>query len=167
MDRIDIPQGHERSGTAPTEPHTTRRRGSTYILVLSISMIVMVIGLSALTEVRVQRRTTQRTADAAEAALYAQSAIEYGFSELNDKPGTWRSVMASGSVLTNADFGAGTISLTITDPNDGQLDNDLSQSAIFHATGMKGDAVHIICVEFEPVGDGYVITPGSWTRAVN
>lgn len=120
--------------------HKTRQRGSTYIMVLSTSMILTVIGLASLLAIRVQRRSMQMTNDAAEARLCAQSAIELGLLYVQDE--NWRSTWSNGTWLSNQPLGNGTFSLEGTDPRDNNISDSEEDPVILTGTGMKGTAVH-------------------------
>jgi Tfp pilus assembly protein PilX len=75
------------------------RRGSVYLIVLATSMMVTVIGLSALFAVRVQRRNAEITQDRAEALLCAQSAVELGLLKIQNP--NWRDSEPNGIWLSN------------------------------------------------------------------
>ena len=61
---------------ASTRANRARRKGSAYILILGVSMILMIIGLSALTLSRVTTRTLRADNDWAEAQRVAVSGAE-------------------------------------------------------------------------------------------
>jgi len=118
----------------------SKRRGSTYIMVLSSSMIVTVIGLASLLAIRVQRRSLTMANDAAEARLCAQSAIELGLLFVKDQ--TWRSTWSNGTWLSNQSLGGGRFSLEGIDPRDNDLADSQDDPVILTGLGMKGMAVH-------------------------
>ncbi|MBN2316804.1 MAG: hypothetical protein JXM79_22945 [Sedimentisphaerales bacterium] len=128
--------------------HKTKRRGSTYLMVLSSSMIVTVIGLASLLAIRVQRRSMQMTNDAAEARLYAQSAIELGLLYVQDQ--NWRNTWSNGTWLSNQPLGNGCFSLEGTDPRDNNLSDSEEDPVILTGTGMKGMAVHKVQITLVP-----------------
>ncbi len=148
----------------PGRTHTaSRRRGSAYVLVLGISMLVMVIGLSAIMVARVEARGAELSRDYAQARLYAHSAIEYGFQKVRDDSNWWNGV-ARASWLTDQPFGDGTISLDVIVAPDGNGQADGTDPAMLIATGIMGDARHMVQVEFMPVTGGYEIISGSWQQ---
>jgi hypothetical protein len=128
--------------------HKMKQRGSTYLMVLSSSMIVTVIGLASLLAIRVQRRSMQMTNDAAEARLYAQSAIELGLLYVQDQ--NWRSTWSNGTWLSDQPLGNGCFSLEGTDPRDNNLSDSEEDPVILTGTGMKGTAVHKVQITLIP-----------------
>ena len=128
--------------------HKMKRRGSTYIMVLSSSMIVTVIGLASLLAVRVQRRSMQMTNDTAEARLCAQSAIELGLLYVQDQD--WRSTWANGTWLSEQPLGSGRFSLEGIDPRDNDLSDSEDDPVLLTGTGMKGGAVHKVQITLVP-----------------
>ena len=143
-----------------------RRRGSTYVVVLGASMLVMVIGLSALFAVRVQRRAARGTGDLAQARLYAQSAIEYGFLLLI-KDTDWRNILGTGLWATDQPIGNGSFSLEVRVV--GRIDTKIKSddTVALVGTGVSGPARHQMEVRIVPSGGGMVVSPGSWVQIVN
>ena len=144
-----------------------RRRGAAYFFFLGAAMLVVVIGLSAVTVMRIGLRTDQTAQDAAAARCYARSAIEIGFSMITLNP-NWRMSLAGTNWLTKVPIGDGTMSLTATvQPDaDGNMNNN---PLVFVGTGMQGQAVHNIEVTLVALTGkgGMVIQDGSWKRKVN
>ena len=98
-----------------------RRFASTYIMVLGTTLIITVIGLSALAVVRVERFTSEGTADLAQARLNALSAIEMGLHTIAGDP-DWRANQTSGSTwASKAETDTGAYTVTGVDPVDGNL----------------------------------------------
>lgn len=143
-----------------------RRRGSGYILVLAVSTIVMIIGVSSILAIRVQRKTSQRAGDFAEASQHARAAIEMGFHMIRTYPDTWRAMFSSGTMPTNQVFGQGTFTLQAIDPIDGNLSNDPADPVVLIGIGVQNNARHRMQVTVNPVGDGYEFEPGSWIQVV-
>jgi hypothetical protein len=132
----------------------TRRRGSAYVLVLGISLLVGVIGVAALTAVRVQIRTAANTSDSEEARIYAQSGVELARLWVNDDVTDWRTKRVSGAPTT-LPLGSGTVSVTLTDPVDGDLANSPLDPVLVTATGYKGRARQQVLVTLRPAPIGY------------
>ena len=144
-----------------------QRRGSIYMAVLSGAMIVTVIGLSAIAVVRVQRRTAEGVNDFSEARLYAQSAIEMGLLWIDSDP-DWRNTYSNGVWASNAPLGAGMITLSGTDPADGDLADSDRDSMLLTGVGVKGEARYklqvglyaevrgLSCLETSLHGDSYL-----------
>ena len=125
--------------------HPSPRRGSAYLAVLAVTVIVATMGLGALLAIRAQARSAAALADAAEARQYALNAIELGRLWIR-KDAQWRTNRTSGAWITQQAFGDGTFSLEVTDPVDGNLANRPHDPVVFKATGIKGQARQMIQV---------------------
>ena len=71
------------------------RRGSAYVAVLGASMIVMVIGLSALTATRIQHRNAGWVNDIVEARTAAQTGMAWALYKISHDD-DWRTTRANG-----------------------------------------------------------------------
>jgi hypothetical protein len=134
----------------------TRRRqhrGSIYVALLCAALIVSVIGLSALTAVRVQRTGAEGTNDLAAARFYAQSAIEMGLHWIDGDP-SWRDTRPNGVWAANVPIGDGTFTLEGTDPDGLPLNNNAYDPLVLTGTGVKGAARYKLQVELLPQGGG-------------
>ena len=142
-----------------------RRRGSSYVFFIGTAMVVMIIGLSALMAVRIQRRGAEGSNDLATARFYAQSAIEYGFTVFN-QDADWRTNLGSGFWLTDLVIYGGTFSLeaTFVDDGDGKPAND---DVVLTGTGVNGPATHKMQVTLIAQTGGIALSPGSWKRSLN
>ena len=143
-----------------------RRRGSIYITILGASTIVMVIGLSAVTVIRIERRFATVSTDFAQARLYAQSAVELAYSMMRDDP-NWRTNRSSGIWLTDQTLGDGTFTLQVVDPVDNDYQTDPFNSVLITGAGMQGDATFKLEVTLAAQDGGWVVADGSWRRVVN
>ena len=145
--------------------HRHRRRGSSYVFFMSTAMVVMIIGLSALTAVRIERRGAEGSNDLAAARFYAQSAIEHGFAMINNDAG-WRSNLGPGFWVTDQAIHEGNYSLEATyiDDGDGDPTND---NVVLTGTGVKGQATHKMQVTLIAQGSDVTLSPGTWKRDVN
>ena len=111
-------------------------RGSVYLIVLALSMMVTVIGLASLFATRVQRRSAQMTKDCAEARLCARSAVELGL--LYVQAPDWRNAWPNGTWLSNQPLGNGVFTLEGIDPDDGILNDSNADPLVLIGTGQKG-----------------------------
>lgn len=127
------------------------RRGSVYLMVLGAAVIVTILGLSALTAVRIQRRSADGLGDFAEARRYAQSAIELGLLAIHDDP-DWRENQLNGNWITDKAIGRGTYSLDGIDPLDGDLADDSSDPLVLTGSGNVGGACCKLSVRLVPYG---------------
>ena len=145
--------------------HRHRRRASSYVFFMGCAMVVMIIGLSALMAVRIQRRGAEGSNHLAAARFFAQSAIEYGFALIN-KDANWRTNLGSGFWVTDQGIDGGTFSLeaTFIDDGDGIPTND---DVVLTGTGVHGPATHKTQVTLIAQSGGVVLAPGSWQRTIN
>ena len=118
---------------------TFRRRASIYVMVLGTSLVVSVIGLSALLAIRIKRRTVELTIDFAQARLHAQSAIELGFRRISSDP-NWRTTYPNGVWEADRPIGTGTFTLEGTDPDGLPLSNDVMDDLVLTGIGVQGDS---------------------------
>jgi len=153
--------------TTDTKAWDHRRRGVAYVFFLGIAMFVTIIGLSALTAVRIQRRDANNANDLSAARLYAQSAIELGFAAIHLDP-AWRDNLGSGTWFTDQSVSTGTMSLevSITDDGDEYPAND---PVLLIGTSVHGQARQKIEVTLVTLSDngGLVIAAESWRRVVD
>ena len=126
-----------------------RRRGTAYLIVLGAAVIVTLLGLTALTGVRIQRRSTLGLADVAEARLYARSAIELGMLTIKSTA-AWRTVQPHGAWVSSRTLGRGTFSLDVVDPTDGILSDDVNDPVVMTGTGRVGLACQKLSVQLVP-----------------
>ncbi len=119
------------------------RRGGIYVAVLGASVIVALIGMTALATLRSQRLAVTTSIDAAKARLYADSAAEIGM-QMIAADSNWRNDYASGSWITKQAIDDGTFSLSVTDPIDNNLANRPTDSILVTGTGMRGNATQIV-----------------------
>jgi hypothetical protein len=127
-----------------------RSTGSVYLHVLGASMLVTVIGLAALSAVRIQTRSEQRAQDYAVAKAGAVSAVELGLLYIDQDP-DWRTTWSSGTWLSDKALGSGTFTLEGIDPQDGDLDDSEYEPLILTGIGTKGIARHKTQVTLVPV----------------
>lgn len=148
----------------PSRCRRHRRSGHLYLAVMTVSTLVGIIGVSAITVARAKLRDTQDERDRYEARILALSAIENGLAAIN-KNSLWRTTYSIGIEFpaTAHSLGNGTISCELVDP-DGDLTDDSSDSAYLYGIGRVGDAVQVRRVEIEPAGGSgeMKITIGSW-----
>jgi len=116
-----------------------RRRGSLYVAVLGCAMAVTVIGVAALTALRVERRFAEGTADFAQARLHALSAVEMGLHTIANDP-DWRTNNPNGVWETDRPIGSGTYTLEGVDFDDGDLTDFDTEPVVLTGTGWQGDA---------------------------
>ncbi len=142
-----------------------RRRGSIYVMVLGAVVSVMVIGLSAVTALRIERRSVGLITDFSQARFYAQSAIEMGFCWISDDA-NWRTNRPHGVWVADQPIGDGSFTLEVVDPNDGNLADDPNHAFVLTGTGTCGDTRFLLQVMVVPDSGGYEVSPGTWRQVV-
>lgn len=143
------------------------RRGSSYILVLSVSMIIALIGLSGLIAARIDHKIATTTSDATEARFYALAAIEMGIFAIEADPLNWRSAFHGGALPVNMPIGNGTLTLQVVDPLDNDLLDNPTEPVLMTGIGAKGMARHKVQVTVVFTGGVTSFMPGSWKQIVD
>ena len=149
-----------------TAQRERRRRGSVYIAGWGAAVIVTIIGLSALLAGRLQHRRTREAGDLAEARFHALSAIDWGLLVVKQNPATWRTIMdtAGGSQPMEQALGAGSFRLEATDPVDGNLTDNTTDTVVLTGIGFRGQARYKLQVRLESDGS---VTPGTFRQVVD
>lgn len=114
-------------------------RGTVYLLVLMSSVIVTLIGLMGFRMLRAQAAIAQSDTEREEALVIAESAVQWGVHIVTLK-GDWRDDVSSGVPIRTGAFGQGSMTVTITDKDDGDLADDITDEFVIAGTGVVGDA---------------------------
>ena len=136
-------------GTMFPHNNTRLRRGGIYIAVLGTAMIVAVLGMSALIGQRLQNRMIMTSGDVRQAQLNANTAIELGLLMMKNDT-SWRTNNASGNWFVNRGTNAGTCTLNVTDPIDGNLSNNPDDPVVLLGIGYSGEAIQRATVTIDP-----------------
>ncbi|MCH8878517.1 MAG: hypothetical protein IID34_01385 [Planctomycetes bacterium] len=140
------------TASAPVRTNGHRRRGAGfYLMVLSVSTILMITGLSALLAVRIQRRGSEGGNDLVAASLYAQSAIDLGMHWIENDP-TWRTSRGEGFWAVKQLIGEGSFTLEANDLGNNKLleDSADTDSVLLTGTGFNSDARYKLQVTLAP-----------------
>lgn len=132
-----------------------RRAVGLYFMISSMSLILLVTGLSALLAVRIERRAAEGMSELGEVTLYAQSAIELGMDWIETDP-AWRTSRGEGLWAVDQPMGRGKFSLMA---NDLGTNNQLQSSSetdplLMTATGIRGDAQYQLAVTLNSLKKG-------------
>lgn len=126
-----------------TQKHLHRRRGTMYVAILGVAMVVTVIGVSAIMVTRVEGRVVRGCADLAAARNLAQASVDLGvWSFYNETD--WRTTKLPGAWRTNQAAGDGTISLSVADPVDGVFSDALWEPVTFSGAGAVREARYML-----------------------
>jgi hypothetical protein len=115
------------------------RLGGVYIAVLGTSLLVALLGLSALVGQRIQNRVVTASTDIRQAQMNANTAVELA-TLIMKQEANWRTSRPHGDWFTNRGTGAGTCSVNVTDPIDSNLADDPYEPVVVLGTGYRGQA---------------------------
>ncbi|HJQ81843.1 MAG TPA: carbohydrate binding domain-containing protein [Lacipirellulaceae bacterium] len=127
----------------------SNRTGGVYIAVLGSALVVSLLGISALVGQRIENRAVVASADIRQAQLNANSAIEMGLLAMKQES-NWRTARSHGAWFSARDTGAGTCTLEVLDPLDGNLANDPDDPVVMVGVGYRGDAQQRVKLTVEP-----------------
>lgn len=118
----------------------SHQRGTVYVTVLGVAMIVSVIGLTSLHISRLELRQTQTLQDTAYARSVAQSSVEYAVAKIESDT-SWRSNLVHGTEysITPTGFNA-TMSYRLLDNDDSDLADDADEPVEIQGIGRYGDS---------------------------
>ena len=122
------------------------RRGiALYSAVMINSLLVGVLALSALTIVRIERRSSESSGEIVTAQMHARAAIDLALQTLRTDP-NWRTRYLDGVETNPLRFGTGTVSWKLKDassPPDGNLGNHEDDPVEIQGIGRTGKAVWV------------------------
>lgn len=125
------------------------RRGGVYILVLGVSTLLTVVGLSAIALSRISLRQVTQDADADEAGVLARSAVQLACAKIASNPG-WRGDYKNNLATDPVSLGRGTVTFRLVDEADAEL-NDGETPVRVYGTGIVGDARKVFSALLTPV----------------
>ncbi|GAB5495151.1 MAG: hypothetical protein Phyf2KO_02310 [Phycisphaerales bacterium] len=128
---------------------TRTERGTIYLLVLVSSVIVTLIGLMGFRMIRAQAAIAQSDTQRDEAVVIAESAVQWGIHIVTLKD-DWRDDITSGVPIRTGPFGQGTMSVMITDVDDGDLADDTTDPFTIRGTGIVGDSTQMLELVVQP-----------------
>lgn len=143
-----------------------RRRGTTYVLVLLISTLVLVVGLGGFQTSRVLHRQAQVLSDHTSTRNLAVSAVDLGLRILNEET-NWRTGRAEGIWISELACGDGTVSLEVSDPSGQAFLGQPTDPVQFAATGAHGMARFKLEVTVSLDGGSPAFVAGSWRQVVD
>lgn len=136
-----------------------QRRGSTYVIVLMVSSMVVLIGLTALTVARISRRNTELGVSAGESRHLAQAAVEAGRG-LVANDANWRKALANGTWISDVKLGGGAVTVSGVDPDDASLSDWPRDPVVITGRGQVSPAAFLLEARLEPA-----VTPLDVLRA--
>ncbi|MEM7624242.1 MAG: hypothetical protein AAF333_01300 [Planctomycetota bacterium] len=124
--------------------HRARQQGSIYVVVMAVTSIVGVVGLSSLLAVRIEHRDVLVRADATQAQALVDSGLHVIHARLSDDA-DWRSRHADNAWSSTEAFGNGALDYKLID-EDGVLADDPDDPARLIVRVAFGDAVRLASV---------------------
>ena len=135
-------------------PH--RSRGTAYVLVLGIALMVTVLGVGSLLAARSQQRATTAATDWEEAGTLAFSATEQAVASLSAQaaasPTGWRAAFTSGATAFTAPLGRGAVRWVLKDEVDGNLSADYLRPFRLYGVGTVNAVTRVYSVQVRPAG---------------
>jgi hypothetical protein len=130
-----------------TRAHFRIRRGTAYVYLLGVSLIVVAAGVAAV-EASLSGLASHRLRAAAdEARLLAQSGIEVAAHRIRSDSAWATKLGAGGTIMTNQAVGRGQVTVVVTDPADNDPASGDFDPILIRSTATVGSAVRIAEVE--------------------
>jgi hypothetical protein len=130
-------------------PGPRRRRGGAFILVLSVTMIVTVIGLSSVIASRIRLHTTAREDLAVQTRYAAMSEIELALLRIRKDPG-WRHTYQHDTWAPGGAVDGFEGSFKLVDEKDGNLKDDVTEPVRLYGRAARDGVVRIYSMALEP-----------------
>lgn len=137
------------------------RRGTIYVAVLGVAIIVSIIGIMSLSVLRIERRAATAGFDLAEATLLAQSGVEQCISVIGSNSG-WRSTQKHDVWNPAHTLGGGSYKWKLV-ADSGNLSSPSDGAVKIISRGTVNEAIQELGVYVENGAYGAVIVPATWT----
>lgn len=134
-------------------PRPVRRRGAVYVLVMGASMLVAVIGVSAVMAARIERRAAADEATAVRARFAAQSYVEIVLNRLSTNT-TWRSTYLHDTWSDSETIDDATLHFKLADEADSDLANSSADPFRIYARAAIGDITRVFSFAVHPPPSG-------------
>jgi hypothetical protein len=130
--------------------HARARRGTIYIAVLGVGLIVSLIAMASLHLGRLETDVLTGAGHIAHAELLSHSAVEFALARINASA-TWRTDHVNNPAEPTSwmSMGSGFIKYKLVDA-DGSLTDDSRDTVTLRGFGMAGEAIQATSVELEP-----------------
>ncbi|MBP7747965.1 MAG: carbohydrate binding domain-containing protein [Phycisphaerae bacterium] len=135
------------------------RRGSVYLAVLSIALVVSVIGVSALVGIRNEQAALRLTENAVQADFLAQSAFDLALRTLMENT-SWRTTYTNNTWAALGVVGDAALAFKLVDEADGVLAGDPNQPVRLYARSALAGAIRIYSARVARSGSGNLVTNG-------
>ncbi|MDD4889668.1 MAG: hypothetical protein PHU85_07030 [Phycisphaerae bacterium] len=128
---------------ATHQRNTSRHRGSVYLLVLGLAVVLTLIGVATLTAGRVGMRAMTDSQDWVESQSLASAAAEHAMLQVS-RDANWRTTYNNQTVTKS--LGRGTFTWRLTDETDNNLTDTPTDPFVILATGTVGRASYAMRV---------------------
>lgn len=168
----------DRNPIRPLRRRQRPRRGTVYLIVMGMAMLVGTVSLGALLAARVQVRNGSAATDFATARLCARAGMEVALFKIRTVP-TWRTDLGNGVWFNNVQLGQGAYTVSASDPITGDVMASTNHPVTLTSTGTKGAASYSMrvtvqigsaavgCVDSSLCANGGLTTSGSSTLSSN
>lgn len=130
--------------------HAKRRGAALYTLVVFNAFLLGMLGLSALSVARIQRRQSEGGIDIVHAQRLAHSGIKLAKLQL-DQNTNWRAEFSDSVLTSELNVGEGTIRFQLSDPIDADLSDEPGDQIQMTSVATYGDAVWSEQITAEPI----------------
>jgi len=141
---------------AGSDARLRRRRGSAFVLVVAVALLVTAVSMAALLAARITGRTESSANDWDEAGTLASAAVAHALSYLNaaatNSPTGWRTGYVSNQTVFTQPMGRGTFSWALRDEVDGNLQYSYLRPVRIYGTGVVNAATRVYSVQVIPGG---------------
>ncbi|MCC6679098.1 MAG: hypothetical protein IT436_18390 [Phycisphaerales bacterium] len=126
-----------------------RRRGTVFLVVLSVVALVVVLILASMAVITARRAAAEARVSAVIARAAAESALELALADAANSF-AWRTSVKSGAPFAASDsFPAASFSVTAADPVDGDVTTSLDDPVTLTGAGLSGSARQMASVVLE------------------
>ncbi len=131
-----------------TRPSHRSRRGGVYLLVLGVSMVIVMIGVSVSHLARIRSSSRTLSEQATKAELAAKSAVEITLKRVR-LDSNWRSNNTSGDWSDPSEAIGDAKFISVLEDSDGDLNDDADDDATLTVKASVGGAMRMLSVRLE------------------
>ncbi|MGB0714664.1 MAG: carbohydrate binding domain-containing protein [Phycisphaerae bacterium] len=133
----------------PSNSQRYRRRGGAYVMVLTTSMLVAILGITSVTVNRIKYRSGASASQISQAELLAQSSVEMGLYTI-DRYDRWYNTIENDKWITQTISDTDQVQWKIVDVDAVGKAIDPNNELWLYGRGVNGDAVRVISVMLTP-----------------
>lgn len=126
-------------GAGQTAPLSRRARGSAYLLVLGASILLVVAGTGAIYAAGIRRASAELNIESWRARLAAEGGIDAALEAIRTDS-NWRTTYRNGTAFASLPMTGAAARVTLADPLDGDISNNIADSVQVLSQGTSGRA---------------------------